>query len=223
MIIFIDYILFVFLMTIIIIFVTYNIRPDKDLSFLLKETKTKNDDVDTFISIMENKLKKVSDDIIELLYCKSYEDIQQTLSMRDTENKNVFSYTIILTALFSVFYIYTKILFNPTYKDLFIPLLFCLAFSAFCLIFSTAAYFKALSFQYELPRDIAPLIEYDIKTIKTNTIAVNAIGAQMNQEANRNKIYACKIAKKYMKICLLFYFAFGLAIFLFRFFLTISP
>ena len=222
MIIIINTFLIIFFVTIIVIFVTYNIRVDKDIYFLLKETKIKDDDVDTSISIMENKIKTATNEVIDLLYNKSYEDIQQTLSLRDSENKNIFSYTVILTALFSVFYIFTKITFNSVYKDLFIQLLFCLSFSSFSLIISTAAYFKALSFQYELPRDTASLIDCDIKTIKANTIAVNAVGAQNNQEANRNKIHACKIAKKYIKICLLFYFVFGLTIFLYRFFSTFN-
>lgn len=216
MIVIINTLMLIFFTMIMIIIVTNSTTLHEDIIFLLDSPQKK--DIDSIRAITENKIANEDNNVIDLLYEKSYEDIQQTLSMRDSENKNIFSYTIILTALFSVFYIFIKIPFNPIYKELFFQLLICLAFCFICLFLSTTAYFKALSFQYELPRDIEPLIGYDIKTIKANTIAVNAVGAQMNQEANRNKIRACKIAKKYIKYCLLFYFIFGIAIFLLRFF-----
>lgn len=221
MIVIINTLMLLFFMTIMIIIVKDKITLHEDIIFLLESPPKK--DINSLRTITENKIANEDDMVIDLLYEKSYDDIQQTLSMRDCENKNIFSYTIILTALFSVFYIFIKIPFNQIYKEIFFQLLTCLAFCFVCLFFSTTAYFKALSFQYELPRDIEPLIGgYDIKTIKANTIAVNAVGAQMNQDANRNKIRACKIAKKYIKYCLLFYFIFGIAIFLFRFFQTFN-
>ena len=184
-----------------------------DLTTLFKSRGNKEDNLFDTLAL---KVQAASNEAIDVLYEKSYEDIQQTLSMRDAENKNVFSYTLILTALFSVLYIFFKILFNPHYKDLFFSLFLCLIASAFCLVISTVAYFKALSMQYELPRDIAAIVDYDLKTIKTNTIAVNAAGAKKNQDANRDKITLCKIAKKYIKGCLFFYLIFSVSIILYK-------
>ncbi len=184
----------------------------KDLVFLFKSNNPNVEDKS--FSSLNTKLQNANKKIINLLYTKSYEDILQTLSLRDAENKNIFSYTIILTALLSALFFFGKILFNPNYKEIFFALVFCLSISVLCLIVSTIAYFKALSFQYEIPRDIASIIDYDLRTIKINSIATNASGAYKNLLANRDKVKTCKIAKKYMKICLIFYLLFSLAVFL---------
>ena len=206
-------IILILFMILAIAFITCKIYIWDDLALLFKPKENKDDKL---FDTLASKLRSASKISINLLYEKSYEDIQQTLHMRDTENKNIFSYTIILTALFSALYIFSKILFNPFYKELFFSLFFCLIASTFCLVISTIAYFKALSMQYELPRDIASIIGCNLKMIKINTIAVNAAGASKNQDANRKKLVFCKIAKKYIKACLLFYLVFSATIFLYR-------
>lgn len=206
-------IMFIIFMALAVAIVMCKLFIWDDLYLLFKPRRNQEDDL---FEKLSRDLASANEDTINLLYEKSYEDIQQTLSMRDSENKNIFSYTLILTALYSVLYIFGKILFNPLYKDLFFSLFFCLISSTFCLIISTIAYFKALSMQYELPRDLAAIIGYDLRLIKTNTIAVNAAGAKKNQDANRMKINFCKIAKKYIRWCLLFYLFFSGTIFISR-------
>ena len=189
-----------------------NSKIPSDLVFLFKASRY--DVKDKSFDDLNMKLQKLNRRTIDLLYLKSFEDIQQTLSMRDAENKNIFSYTIILTALLSALFYFGKILFNSAYKDIFWPLLSCLFIGVLCLIISTIAYFKALSFQYENPRDTASVVGYDIRSVKINSIATNASGAYKNLLANCDKIRTCKIAKKYIKFCLIFYFLFSFGIFL---------
>ena len=107
MIVIINTLMLIFFTMIMIIIVTNSTTLHEDIIFLLDSPQKK--DIDSIRAITENKIANEDNNVIDLLYEKSYEDIQQTLSMRDSENKNIFSYTIILTALFSVFYIFIKI------------------------------------------------------------------------------------------------------------------